>query len=141
MCLSTTSRERPYVRKEIGRPFTAQLHESQAGSSGPPTLLRSDHALPQGSPLMKGQVRMRFRLPYNCRHTYATMRATSNMPPAFIAQQLGHSVQCCWRRMRVGSTSSSDWAELEKLRMDTTSVSGKMTSSNPLIGKVIDLHS
>ncbi|WP_449105478.1 hypothetical protein [Pseudomonas mohnii] len=36
---------------------------------------------------------MPYRPPYNCRHTYATICLMSNMNPAFIAQQLGHSVQ------------------------------------------------
>jgi len=31
--------------------------------------------------------------PYNCRHTYATICLMSGLNPAFIAQQLGHSVQ------------------------------------------------
>jgi integrase len=36
---------------------------------------------------------IRARRPYNCRHTYATMCLMAGMNPAFIATQLGHSVQ------------------------------------------------
>jgi len=85
---------------------------------------------------------MPYRPPYNCRHTYATICSMSNMNPAFIAQQLGHSVQMLLTTYARWLNSSSDWAELEKLQIGIKSVSGKKkTSSNPLIGKVIDLHS
>ena len=35
---------------------------------------------------------MRYRQPYNTRHTYATMMLMAGMRPAFCAKQLGHSV-------------------------------------------------
>lgn len=36
---------------------------------------------------------MRYRPPYNTRHTYATMMLMSGMDPAYCARQLGHSVE------------------------------------------------
>jgi integrase len=36
---------------------------------------------------------IRPRPPYNARHTYATMCLMAGMMPAFIAKQLGHSIQ------------------------------------------------
>lgn len=36
---------------------------------------------------------MRYRPPYNTRHTYATMMLMAGMTPAFCARQLGHSVE------------------------------------------------
>ena len=36
---------------------------------------------------------MRYRPPYNTRHTYATMMLMGGMTPAFCAKQLGHSVE------------------------------------------------
>jgi integrase len=36
---------------------------------------------------------MRYRPPYNTRHTYATMMLMAGMTPAFCAKQLGHSVE------------------------------------------------
>lgn len=36
---------------------------------------------------------IRYRPPYNARHTYATMCLMAGMAPAFIAKQLGNSVQ------------------------------------------------
>lgn len=68
---------------------------------------------------------IRYRLPYNCRHTYATICLMSNMNPAFIAQQLGHSVQMLLTTYARWLNSSSDWAELEKLQIGIKSVSGK----------------
>ncbi|MFJ7312568.1 tyrosine-type recombinase/integrase [Pseudomonas sp. NPDC098747] len=66
-----------------------------------------------------------YRPPYNCRHTYATICLMSNMNPAFIAQQLGHSVQMLLSRYARWLNSSSDWAELEKLQIGIKSVSGE----------------
>jgi len=36
---------------------------------------------------------MRYRPPFNTRHTYATMVLMASMTPAFCARQLGHSVE------------------------------------------------
>ena len=68
---------------------------------------------------------MPHRSPYNCRHTYATICLMSNMNPAFIAQQLGHSVQMLLTTYARWLNSSSDWGELEKLQIGIKSVSGK----------------
>ena len=58
---------------------------------------------------------IRYRPPYNCRHTYATMCLMSGLNPAFIAQQLGHSVQMLLSTYARWINSTSDWGELEKL--------------------------
>jgi integrase len=39
------------------------------------------------------RVGVRYRRPYNCRHTYATMMLMANATPAWCARQLGHSIQ------------------------------------------------
>ncbi|MDH0522508.1 hypothetical protein ACOTEK_25870 [Achromobacter xylosoxidans] len=36
---------------------------------------------------------IRYRRPYNIRHTYATMMLMAGMRPAFCAKQMGHSIQ------------------------------------------------
>lgn len=72
---------------------------------------------------------VRYRLPYNCRHTYATMYLISGLNPAFIAQQLGHSVQMLLLTYARWLNSSSDWGELEKLQIGIKSVSAE---SSPL---------
>ena len=55
--------------------------------------------------------------PYNCRHTYATICLMSGLNPAFIAQQLGHSVQMLLSTYARWINSSNDWQELEKLQI------------------------
>jgi integrase len=58
---------------------------------------------------------IRHRRQYNCRHTYATMCLMAGMNPAFIANQLGHSVQMLLTTYARWINSSSDWGELRKL--------------------------
>lgn len=48
-------------------------------------------------------------------HTYATMCLMPGMNPAFIANQLGHSVEMLLSTYAKWISSSSDWRELEKL--------------------------
>ncbi len=59
---------------------------------------------------------IRYRPPYNARHTYATICLMAGMTPAFIAQQLGHSVQMLLTTYAHWINSDGDWAELEKLK-------------------------
>ena len=66
---------------------------------------------------------IRYRPPYNCRHTYATICLMSGMNPAFISQQLGHSVQMLLSTYARWINSSSDWSELEKLNIGIKLVS------------------
>ncbi|CAI8773040.1 tyrosine-type recombinase/integrase [Pseudomonas soli] len=68
---------------------------------------------------------IRRRPPYNCRHTYATICSMSGLNPAFIAQQLGHSVQMLLSTYARWLNSSSDWSELEKLKIGIKSVSAE----------------
>ena len=58
---------------------------------------------------------IRSRPQYNCRHTYATMCLMSGMNPAFIAGQLGHSVQVLLTTYAKWLNSANDWSELAKL--------------------------
>ena len=60
---------------------------------------------------------MRHRRMYDTRHTYATMCLMSGMNPAFIAAQLGHSVQILLSTYARWINSPNDWSELEKLDM------------------------
>jgi len=63
---------------------------------------------------------IRHRRMYDTRHTYATMCLMSGMNPAFIASQLGHSVQVLLSTYAKWISSPSDWAELEKLNFEST---------------------
>lgn len=58
---------------------------------------------------------IRRRRQYDCRHTYATMCLMASMNPAFIANQLGHSVQMLLSTYAKWLSSTSDWVELNKL--------------------------
>ncbi|MDC7826439.1 tyrosine-type recombinase/integrase [Pseudomonas sp. BLCC-B13] len=58
---------------------------------------------------------IRVRRQYDARHTYATMCLMAGMNPAFIANQLGHSVQMLLSTYAKWLNSTSDWAELQKL--------------------------
>lgn len=57
------------------------------------------------------------------------MCSMSGLNPAFIAQQLGHSVQMLLSTYARWLNSSSDWGELKKLHIDIQSVSAQ---SSPL---------
>ncbi len=72
---------------------------------------------------------IRYRRPYNCRHTYATICLMSDMKPAFIAQQLGHSVQMLLSTYARWINSTSDWGEMSKLDIGIKSVSVQETRS------------
>lgn len=60
---------------------------------------------------------IRRRRMYDTRHTYATMCLMAGMNPAFIAAQLGHSVQVLLSTYARWINSPNDWAELDKLKM------------------------
>lgn len=60
---------------------------------------------------------VRYRPPYNCRHTYATMCLMAGMTPAVIAKQLGHSVQMLLSTYAHWISGESDWAKLAKLQV------------------------
>lgn len=58
---------------------------------------------------------IRERRQYDTRHTYATMCLMAGMNPAFIANQLGHSVEMLLSTYAKWISSASDWNELNKL--------------------------
>lgn len=58
---------------------------------------------------------IRPRPQYNCRHTYATMCLMAGMNPAFIANQLGHSVRMLLSTYARWINSTNDWSEVDKL--------------------------
>lgn len=77
----------------------------------------------QWVPVLK-ELGIRRRPPYNCRHTYATICLMSGLNPAFIAQQLGHSVQMLLSTYARWINSSNDWQELQKLQIGPKLVRG-----------------
>lgn len=75
---------------------------------------------------------IRARRQYNCRHTYATMSLMAGMNPAFIANQLGHSVQMLLSTYAKWINSSTDWNELEKLETSLIGTNSVQTETVPL---------
>jgi integrase len=61
------------------------------------------------------RLKNRWRHQYDCRYTYATLCLMANMNTAFIANQLGHSVQMLLSTYAKWINSTSDWTELNKL--------------------------
>lgn len=78
------------------------------------------------------KLRIRGRRQYNCRHTYATMCLMAGMNPAFIANQLGHSVQMLLSTYAKWINSSTDWNELQKLETSMIGTNSVQTETVPL---------
>jgi len=58
---------------------------------------------------------IRYRRPYNMRHTYATLMLMAGMTPAFCAQQLGHSVEIFLRTYAKWLNGGQDRLEMQRL--------------------------
>lgn len=58
---------------------------------------------------------MRYRSPYQTRHTYATMMLMAGMAPAFCARQLGHSVEQFLRTYSKWIDGAQSQVEMAKL--------------------------
>lgn len=58
---------------------------------------------------------IRYRPPYNTRHTYATMMLMAGMTPAFCAGQMGHSVEIFLGTYSKWISGAGDASEMEKL--------------------------
>lgn len=68
------------------------------------------------SPILKG-LDIRYRRPYNCRHTYATTMLMAGMAPAFCARQLGHSVEIFLSTYAKWLNGEQDDREMARLEM------------------------
>jgi integrase len=67
------------------------------------------------APMLK-RLKIRYRRPYNMRHTYATAMLMAGMTPAFCAKQLGHSVEVFLRtysKWLDGDQNDMEMARLE----------------------------
>lgn len=60
---------------------------------------------------------IRYRKPYAARHTYATMCLMSGMNPAFIAKQLGHSMDMLLGTYAQWLSTEDDWDQMKKLKV------------------------
>lgn len=62
------------------------------------------------------QARVRYRIPYTCRHTRASEMLTRGVKPPFAALQLGHTLEMFFRTYAVWITEQDDQAEISKLK-------------------------
>jgi integrase len=83
---------------QYGRPYKSAYHLNEA--------FRAAHAT--------AGVRERTG-PYPWRHTYATLGIAAGLPPAFLAKQLGHSLDVFFRRYATWISGDNDRALAEKL--------------------------
>jgi len=75
------------------------------------------------TPTLKG-LGIRYRRPYNLRHTYATAMLMVGMTPAFCAKQLGHSVEMFLRTYSKWLDGAQNDLEMQRLE---ASLVGKLT--------------
>lgn len=61
------------------------------------------------------KLKIRYRKPYSARHTYATMCLMAGMNPAFIAKQLGHSMDMLLSTYAQWLSTEDDWDQMKKL--------------------------
>ena len=80
---------------------------------------------------------IRYRRPYNMRHTYATAMLMAGMTPAFCAKQLGHSVEMFLRtyaRWIDGAASDREMRRLEATLRPELSTDGGIAGNGNLPG-------
>jgi integrase len=68
---------------------------------------------------------IRYRRPYNMRHTYATMMLMAGMTPAFCAKQLGHSAEIFLRTYSKWLNGAQDALEMQRLEAALGAPAGK----------------
>lgn len=72
---------------------------------------------------------VRYRRPYNCRHTYATAMLMAGMAPAFSAKQLGHSVDMFLRTY--SKWLDGDQNDLEMRRLEDSLGASELSPARP----------
>lgn len=66
------------------------------------------------------KLRIRYRKPYNTRHTYATMMLMAGMKPAFCAKQLGHDIKVFLETYSTWLDGDADDLEMQRLEASFT---------------------
>jgi integrase len=70
---------------------------------------------------------IRYRRPYSTRHTYATLGLMSGANPAFLAKQLGHSLEMFFNVYADWINGSDDDREMAKIEAALGRVNPKLT--------------
>jgi integrase len=79
---------------------------------------------------------IRYRVPYNTRHTYATMMLMAGMNPAFCASQMGHSVEIFLSTYAKWAHGSRDDSEMQRFE-DSLKVPGRSPKTEDSAGNSI----
>jgi len=86
------SRAAAVIARQRKRTHAAGQHVFLNPRNGLPYDNESEFARQAWMPALK-LLQMRYRRPYNTRHTYATMMLMAGLTPAYCAAQLGHSIE------------------------------------------------
>lgn len=93
------------------RPITGEVWLNKDG-----TLLRDTKTLTKDwNSAMEG-ARVRYRRPYNCRHTRASLGLSAGQTPAWLANQLGHDMRTFFAKYATYIGGDTDAMEMAKLR-------------------------
>lgn len=77
---------------------------------------------------------LRYRRPYNMRHSYATSMLMAGMTPAFCARQLGHTVEMFLRTYAKWIDGSQNDLEMARLENALTGNEAASNSATPVSG-------
>lgn len=70
---------------------------------------------------------LRYRAPYNSRHTYATIGLMSGARPGFLAKQLGHSLRVFFEVYADWISSDDDGREMDKIESSIKQINPDLT--------------
>lgn len=65
----------------------------------------------------QSRLEVRHRLPYNCRHTYATICAMSGMNPLLSPNSSDTQSRCCSQHMRTGLAQAATGARWKSFKL------------------------
>jgi integrase len=75
---------------------------------------------------------VRYRRPYNTRHTYATVGLMSGANPAYMAQQLGHGLDVFFKDYASWINSKQDTSEMKKIEGKVRQVNLELVQKDKL---------
>jgi integrase len=108
------SRALSAIKRQKAHTFLAGAHVWLDPADGEPWMREDSYLRSYWVPTLK-RLGIRYRRPYNMRHTYATMMLMAGMTPAFCARQLGHSVQVFLSTYAKWIDGGQDAREMERL--------------------------
>ena len=96
--------------KEAPRAISGDLWFNSQG-----TPLRDTRALRKAWHAAVKKAGVRYRIPYNCRHTRASLGLSAGQTPAWLAKQMGHDLRTFFSRYAEFVDSDNDAYEMAKL--------------------------